>query len=68
LSGVGGDNSHAGTGRFFEGVMTAGVPSSSAMGNVQSDIVSVGYQGAPTLNDGVNYTFTNQASQMNLDN
>ena len=66
--GVGGDNSNSGTGRFFEGVMTAGAPSSTAMSNVQADIVSGGYQGAPTLSDGVTYTFTNQTSQMNLDN
>jgi len=56
--GVGGDNSNSGTGRFFEGVMTAGVPSSTTMGNVQANIVAVGYQGAPTLSDGVTYTFT----------
>ena len=66
--GVGGDNSDSGTGRFFEGVMTAGVPTSTTMGNVQANIVAVGYQGAPTLSDGVTYTFTNQTSQMNLDN
>jgi hypothetical protein len=66
--GTGGDNSNWAQGYFFEGVMTAGSPTSTTMGNVQANIVSVGYLGAPTLSDGVTYTFTNQNSQMNLDN
>jgi non-reducing end alpha-L-arabinofuranosidase len=45
--GVGGDNSHASAGSFFEGAMTAGFPSDSADSAVQSNIVTVGY-GAPT--------------------
>ena len=45
--GVGGDNSHASAGSFFEGAMTAGFPSDSADSAVQSNIVAVGY-GAPT--------------------
>jgi hypothetical protein len=45
--GVGGDNSHASAGSFFEGVMTAGFPSDSADYAIQSNIVAVGY-GAPT--------------------
>jgi non-reducing end alpha-L-arabinofuranosidase len=45
--GVGGDNSHASAGSFFEGVMTAGFPSDGADDAVQSNIVAVGY-GAPT--------------------
>ena len=66
--GIGGDNSNWATGYFFEGVMTTGAPSSGSMNQVQSNIVSVGYQGAPTLSDGVTYTFKNQSSQMLLDN
>jgi hypothetical protein len=45
--GVGGDNSHASAGSFFEGVMTAGFPTDSADNAVQSNIVAVRY-GAPT--------------------
>ena len=68
LLGMGGDNTHIDSGYFFEGVMTTGTPSTTSMSNVQANIVSVGYQGAPTLSDGVTYTFENQASQMQLDN
>jgi hypothetical protein len=45
--GVGGDNSHASAGSFFEGVMTAGFPTDSTDNAIQSNIVAVGY-GAPT--------------------
>jgi non-reducing end alpha-L-arabinofuranosidase len=47
ILGVGGDNSHASIGSFFEGAMTAGFPSDSADNAVQSNIVAVHY-GAPT--------------------
>jgi hypothetical protein len=47
ILGVGGDNSHAAVGSFFEGVMTAGFPTDSADDAVQSNIVAVGY-GGPT--------------------
>ncbi|MEW6632243.1 MAG: alpha-L-arabinofuranosidase B, partial [Pseudomonadota bacterium] len=47
LLGIGGDNSHASAGSFFEGVMTASLPTDSADDAVQADIVAVGY-GAPT--------------------
>ncbi len=47
ILGMGGDNSHASAGSFFEGVMTAGFPTNSADDAVQSNIVAVGY-GAPT--------------------
>jgi hypothetical protein len=47
LLGIGGDNSHASAGSFFEGVMTAGFPTDSSDSAVQADIVAVGY-GAPT--------------------
>ena len=47
ILGIGGDNSHASAGSFFEGVMTAGFPSDSADNAIQSDIVAARY-GAPT--------------------
>jgi hypothetical protein len=47
ILGIGGDNSHASAGSFFEGVMTAGFPTDGADNAVQSNVVSVGY-GAPT--------------------
>jgi len=45
VMGVGGDNSNASAGSFFEGAMTSGYPSSSAQQSVQSNIVGVGYSG-----------------------
>jgi non-reducing end alpha-L-arabinofuranosidase len=47
ILGIGGDNSHASAGSFFEGVMTAGFPSDGADNAVQSNIVAARY-GAPT--------------------
>ena len=47
ILGIGGDNSHASAGSFFEGVMTSGFPTDSADSEVQSNIVAVGY-GAPS--------------------
>ena len=47
ILGIGGDNSHASAGSFFEGVMTSGFPTDSADNAVQSDIVAARY-GAPT--------------------
>ncbi|GAA3436923.1 alpha-L-arabinofuranosidase B [Kutzneria kofuensis] len=44
--GTGGDNSNADVGSFFEGVMTAGVPSDAADNAVQANIVSAGYGGS----------------------
>jgi hypothetical protein len=41
--GVGGDNSNASAGDFYEGVMTFGFPTDSADAAVQANIVSVGY-------------------------
>jgi hypothetical protein len=43
--GTGGDNSNAGIGTWFEGVMTAGYPSSAADAAVQANIVAAGYAG-----------------------
>src|SRR5580700_1007513 len=54
LLGIGGDNSHASAGSFFEGAMTAGYPADSADDAIQSNIVAAGY-GAPT---GVSGTLT----------
>jgi hypothetical protein len=45
--GTGGDDSNGSIGSFFEGVITAGIPPTSANEAVQSNIVSVGY-GEPT--------------------
>ena len=49
--GTGGDNSNGSIGSFFEGVMTAGVPSDAADDAVQANIVAVGY-GGPTGSTG----------------
>jgi hypothetical protein len=43
--GTGGDNSNISIGSFFEGVMTAGLPSDAADNAVQANITSVGYGG-----------------------
>jgi hypothetical protein len=43
--GTGGDNSNGSIGSFFEGVMTAGLPTDAADNAVQANIVSVGYGG-----------------------
>jgi hypothetical protein len=45
--GTGGDNSNSAIGSFFEGAMTAAVPSDAAENSVQADIVAVRY-GAPS--------------------
>ena len=45
--GIGGDNSHASAGSFFEGAMTAGFPADTTENAIQSNIIGVGY-GAPT--------------------
>jgi hypothetical protein len=41
--GTGGDNSNLGTGYFYEGVMTAGLPSDTADDAVEAGIVAAGY-------------------------
>jgi hypothetical protein len=43
ILGVGGGNSRASAGSFFEGVMTAGFPTDSTDNAIQSNIVAVGY-------------------------
>ncbi|MBV9566045.1 MAG: AbfB domain-containing protein, partial [Bradyrhizobium sp.] len=47
ILGIGGDNSHASAGSFFEGAMIAGFPSDSVDNAIQSNIVAVHY-GAPS--------------------
>jgi hypothetical protein len=49
--GTGGDNSNRSIGSFFEGAMTAGLPTDAADDAVQANVVSVGY-GGPTGNTG----------------
>ena len=46
ILGIGGDNSNAATGYFFEGVMTKGMPDAKTMEAVQRNIVSARYEGA----------------------
>jgi len=43
ILGIGGDNSHAAVGTFYEGVMTAGYSSDNADAAVQANIVAAGY-------------------------
>ena len=45
--GTGGDNSHSSAGSFFEGVMTAGLPSEATDAAVQAGIVAAGYAAHP---------------------
>ncbi|WP_058189268.1 arabinofuranosidase catalytic domain-containing protein [Terracidiphilus gabretensis] len=52
ILGIGGDNSQSTIGSFFEGVMTAGAPTSTTMNSVQANIVSVGYAGMLPYHDG----------------
>lgn len=49
ILGIGGDNSHASAGSFFEGAMTAGFPTDGADDAVQSNIVAAGYGGPSGL-------------------
>lgn len=49
--GTGGDNSNGSIGSFFEGVMTAGIPTDAADNAVQQNIVAAGY-GGPTGSTG----------------
>lgn len=54
--GIGGDNSNAASGAFFEGVMTAGTASDGTVASVQSSIVAAGYAG--TTGGGVGSAIT----------
>ncbi|MFI6151776.1 alpha-L-arabinofuranosidase B [Kitasatospora sp. NPDC051170] len=48
ILGIGGDNSNASAGTFYEGVMTSGYPSDATENAVQADITAAGYSSAPT--------------------
>jgi non-reducing end alpha-L-arabinofuranosidase len=43
ILGTGGDGSNGGTGTFFEGAMTSGVPSDAVDDSIQANIVAAGY-------------------------
>lgn len=45
ILGTGGDNSNWASGYFFEGVMTRGMPSETAMKAVQRNVIAAGYTG-----------------------
>jgi hypothetical protein len=51
--GIGGDNSNAASGAFFEGVMTTGYASNATVASIQSNIASVGYSGTTGGGTGV---------------
>lgn len=60
--GIGGDNSNAGQGTFYEGVMTTGYPSDATENSVQANIVAAGYaaaslQSGPAISAGSVVTF-----------
>jgi hypothetical protein len=48
ILGIGGDNSNASAGTFYEGVMTSGYPSDATENAVQANITAVGYNGGST--------------------
>jgi non-reducing end alpha-L-arabinofuranosidase len=47
ILGIGGDNSKASDGTFYEGVMTSGYPSDATENAVQANIVAAGYSALP---------------------
>lgn len=63
--GIGGDNSNAASGAFFEGVMTAGYASNTVVASVQTNIASVGYTG--TTGGGTGEAAVNAATGKCLD-
>jgi len=48
ILGIGGDNSNASAGTFYEGVMTSGYPSDATENAVQANITAAGYAGGST--------------------
>ncbi|WP_035839840.1 alpha-L-arabinofuranosidase B [Kitasatospora azatica] len=48
ILGIGGDNSNASAGTFYEGVMTSGYPSDATENAVQANITAAGYSSAST--------------------
>jgi len=61
LLGTGGDDSDGSDGSFFEGVITAGYPSTATDNAVQANIAAVGYRQVPSSfpATGTPYTITN---------
>jgi hypothetical protein len=61
LLGTGGDDSNGSDGSFFEGVITAGYPSTATDNAVQANIVAAGYHQVPPTFPvaGTQYTITN---------
>lgn len=53
ILGIGGDNSNAASGAFFEGAMTTGYVSDATVADIQSNIESVGYTGTTGGGTGV---------------
>jgi hypothetical protein len=53
ILGIGGDNSNAASGAFFEGAMTTGSMSNATVANIQTNIDSVGYSGTTGGGTGV---------------
>jgi Alpha-L-arabinofuranosidase B, catalytic len=52
ILGIGGDNSNASIGTFYEGVMTSGYPSDAADNAVQANITAAGYSELPAATAG----------------
>jgi hypothetical protein len=61
LLGTGGDDSNGSDGSFFEGVITAGYPSTATDNAIQANIVAAGYSQVPSSfpATGTPYTITN---------
>ena len=61
LLGTGGDDSNGSDGSFFEGVITAGYPSTATDNAIQANIVAAGYQQVPSAFPaaGPQYAITN---------
>jgi hypothetical protein len=68
LLGTGGDDSNGSDGSFFEGVMTAGYPSTATDNAIQANIVAAGYREVPATFPvtGTPYTITNVNSGKNV--
>jgi hypothetical protein len=67
LLGIGGDNSVTGRGTFYEGVLTAGFPSSATENAVQDNITAAGYAPAGSSNPGQNVAIVGGQSGRCLD-
>jgi hypothetical protein len=59
ILGTGGDGSNGGTGTFFEGAMTSGVPSNAVDDSIQANIVAAGFgRTTSATSQGANYVKT----------